>query len=481
MATASSVERFYNRFVPAATPGALGAIRIVVCVVALTIIYLEELPSAAKIPLEIRRRMGLLEIFYALPIGFHRLASSELALTLLELATCVALLAGAVGFRTRVAIPLAAFGSFLIGGIVRQYAWFFHTGLIPFYLLTALSLTACGDGWSVDVWRRRRRGESVPDPDLATAAYGWSRYACWMVVALPYLFAGLSKLRSGPPVWWTASNFKRLVIASSLKPMQFDFDLGLALIHWPDWAWSLLGLVAVLTEVGYGSVLFSRLARRFMPPLTVMLHVGILLFQNILFLDLILLQLIFFDFDRRSRGREIRVSTPAEASSTHRSAGLALASVALFLGGWWVGNKDYYPLTAMKMFAGNVSRSTRIEYQTIWAQTKSGDRFEARLEDAIGVLHDTRYRELIAVFGKRKGVRRKTAKLLDAVAAEWNQTRSASNAIVAFEIQNRNWDYAKNPDDLERGRVSGRYVHKVRPLPTTSAKPAARSALGSAI
>jgi hypothetical protein len=35
------------------------------------------------------------------------------------------------------------------------------------------------------------------DAERALPIYGWSRYVCWVMIALPYVAAGLSKLRHG--------------------------------------------------------------------------------------------------------------------------------------------------------------------------------------------------------------------------------------------------------------------------------------------
>jgi hypothetical protein len=459
----SLASGFRRRFVGSATPGALGAIRIAVCSVAIVNTLWEQLPSSAKIPVGLRSRMGLLELLYDLPIGFERLVASRAGLTVLECLTLLFLVFGAVGFATRLMLPVAAFGYFVMGGILRQYAWFFHSGLIPLYLLVTLSFTPCGDGWSIDARRRRRRG-SLVDPDLATPRYAWARYACWLVIAMPYVLAGLSKLRAGPPVWWSAVNFRKVLLGTNLKPMQFDFDVGLAIFGWPDWVWSWLGFMAVATELAYGSVLFSRHARRVVPALTALLHLGILFFQNILFFDLILLQLVFVDFDRLLRGvrgsKAAAIARGVSPGLERRYAGL-LAVLSLCLVGWWSTKQEFYPFTGMQMFAGPVNESTRVNYQLIFARRASGEVFEARLDDAISALHDSRYREFISVFNSERR-KNATRRLLDVVADEWNENAEPSQRVVEFEIQDRVWDFAAEPNDPEHGTIKNRFRHLVR-------------------
>jgi predicted DCC family thiol-disulfide oxidoreductase YuxK len=69
----------------------------------------------------------------------------------------------------------------------------------------------------------------------------------------------------------------------------------------PDFVFAALGLMTLVLEVGFAAVLFSRIARHIMPIGMALAHLGIFLFQKILFLDLIVLQIVFFDLTRARR------------------------------------------------------------------------------------------------------------------------------------------------------------------------------------
>src|SRR4029434_2801334 len=111
-------------------------------------------------------------------------------------------------------------------------------------------------------------------------------------------------------------------------PREFDWQLALYLAPAPDIVFSLLALVSVIGEVSFGLVLFSRVARRVLPIAMVMMHLGILALQKILFLALIFLQLAFIDYRESrmriakrlaaSRGR-IQVTYDASASFGQRA------------------------------------------------------------------------------------------------------------------------------------------------------------------
>jgi predicted DCC family thiol-disulfide oxidoreductase YuxK len=223
---------------------------------------------------------------------------SEASLWAFKWLTALTLFLGMIGWRTRLMIPLGAFFYFLEGGIIRQYTTFYHTGLIPLYLMVLLSLLPCGDGWSVDRLWKVYKGRPVPDSERASPVYGWSRFACWVVVALPYTAAGLSKLFNGGLYWWNATNIKTILFAGTLQYTWYDWGLSLQLAQAPDILFAFLGLITIITELFFVTVLFSRIARLTLPVLMMMEHFGIFFLQNLLFLDLIILQVIFFDWTR---------------------------------------------------------------------------------------------------------------------------------------------------------------------------------------
>ena len=113
---------------------------------------------------------------------------------------------------------------------------------------------------------------------------------------LPYVAAGCSKLRNGGINWWNGTTMRRALLTDTLNPMQFGWTFSLDLAYLPDWVFTVLGLTAVFGEALYGLVLIYPWARLVFPIVMGLMHLGIIFLQNILFMDLILLQLIFFDF-----------------------------------------------------------------------------------------------------------------------------------------------------------------------------------------
>ncbi|PWT80818.1 MAG: hypothetical protein C5B57_11615 [Blastocatellia bacterium] len=297
---------FFEKFVGNARSGMLGAIRMWTCSILLVSTSLERIDTIALMPREMLRPMGLMTLIGRLP-GFDHFLASGPALWAFQWITVILLLLGTLGWRTRLVIPLAAIAAYVVNGILREFSFFWHQNLVPIYVLAVLSFTPCGDGWSLDRLRRIYKGQPVPDAEQAVPLYGWSRYACWVPMALLYCWSGLSKLRQSGIMWVNPTNMRNILYEESLSGRWFPVGQGLRIAWAPDVAFVLLGLVAISGEITYPSVLFSKRARRILPLVTMGMHVGIILLQDIVFLDLIALNLILLDFTwlREAIGRRL--------------------------------------------------------------------------------------------------------------------------------------------------------------------------------
>src|SRR5262245_16580109 len=287
---------FFRKFVGKSTPGTLGAMRAWICGICLLFTLLEDLPSIAWLSAEMREPQGVMEWLYALPLGVDRLVASGAGLQAFQLLTEFLLFLGMIGYGTRLVIPLGAICFFVFGGILRDYSFHWHQGWMLLYLIIILSFTPCGDGWSVDRLRRVLRGQPVPDSERAVPVYGWSRYACWVAIAVSYWETGLGKLRDGGLSWWDPEGMRATFYEDSLMPREFNWSWSLYLTEVPDFLIGLLGAFAFAVELLWIVALFSSTVRKIWPVLTVMFHMGVFTFQKILFIDLMLIQLLFYDF-----------------------------------------------------------------------------------------------------------------------------------------------------------------------------------------
>jgi predicted DCC family thiol-disulfide oxidoreductase YuxK len=287
---------FFSRFVGEATPGTLGAMRMWICGILLLFTLTEDLPSIAWLPAETRHSAGIMAWMYALPFGFDKLVASEAGLYVFQLLTEWLLFFGMIGLGTRMVIPLGAAFFLLLLGVLQDYSFHWHQGWIPLYLIIILSFTPCGDGWSVDRVRRVIRGQPVPDSACALPVYGWSRYTCWVAIAVSYWETGLCKLRYGGLSWWDPEGLRATFYFDTLLPREYDWAWSLSLTPAHDPLVGSMGIFVIVFESLWIVVLFSRIARKIWPVLTVMFHTAVLILQKILFLDLMLMQAVFYNF-----------------------------------------------------------------------------------------------------------------------------------------------------------------------------------------
>ena len=455
----SRAARFFApaRVLPAATPRMLAFVRMVVCGILLVSVGWENLASSALLPRGMREPLGLLGALEAATGGvFAWVCETAWALQTLHVLTGVALLLAFGGLWTRATVPLGAVLYLIFGGIFREYAWFYHTGVVPLYALFVLAFTPCGEAWSLDRWRRQRAGREVAPADEPRLIDAWSVYAVWIVVAVPYVMAGLHKVRSGLD-WFSATSFKAILLGDALQPMHFDFDFVAPMMAMPAWTITALAIVAVAGEIGMGAVLFSRRARWIMPPIMAGMHVGILLLQRVLFFDLILIQLIFLVPPRCFHRAGAESAAAAWPERWPRPVLALLATLAVL----WLGQLEWYPLTDMHMYT-RVDTTGVIRYPEILAVRADGTTEMARPERVIGAMGDARYRKLLRA-SKSDETNEVAREFFQTCGHLFNQRRGAAERIVAFEVVWRRWDFARQPGDPARGKINKRLRYEVAP------------------
>ena len=466
----------FQRYVPEATPESLAAIRILTCAVVLGSVLWEDLASTALIPADVGSLTGAMWVFAALPAGFQSFAQNAAVLQLFKWVTAALLFLGVLGWGTRMVLPLAAVCALIFGGMLRHYSYFWHQGIVPLYLLMVLSWTPCGDGWSLDRVFRSAVARPVPAAGRGTPIYGWSQYACWVVIALPYVESGLSKLRYAGWFWWDPVSIRAFSYRDTLRVQgaagSFLPGFSLHLAHVPDVVFALLGICALLIELLYGLILFSRTARRILPAAAFLMHIGIFVLQKLFFYDLLLVQLVFLDvttvgnaatqicrrvanrldFARRGRERKsVHAGHPVAIHETVRfrlAWPLAVSGIMAVLLISWAHGVESYPLTTWKMYAKHASHA---EYTHVYAHYESGAVSRAYFADAIGALTGSRARTYSQMcFDPAHRPRCET--FLGAVAAAYNrQTRSAGR-VTQFEVKSWSWDFRAYP--LEPGRAA---------------------------
>ena len=463
---------FYRIYVKEATPDSLGIIRIIVCGVLLiqSLSFNLVKLNIPIFPKEVRTPMGMMRIIYALPLGFEKVVESQSLLQIFCLITAIILFLGMIGYQTKWVLPLGAILWFIQAGVVRQYSVYSHTGIMPLYLLTVLCFTPCGDGLSLDRLQKIKRGQSVPMSDIALPIYGWSRYLCWTIMAVVYTLAGINKIRFGGWFWWNAVNLRGIIYHGTLEDKIdsiFAWDIPSFLINAPDGFYAFLGIAGIILEIAYLSVLFLPQARLIVPILALLFHISVIFFQKIIFFDLIILQLIFFDFTKLSQkiqNWKINIKTEPPTNPSFQKIKpklfyplLSVAAVTILLLPW-AFRMECYPFSTWQMYA-HPNNSGNITYYRTLMHDESGKVSRMNFRDLLG---NANYRiHAQKCFQPR---RIKICEKVLALAASTYQQKNISNhKFKQFEIQKRRWDFKANPQDSQRGEIVAGFIY---PQPT---------------
>lgn len=474
---AMQTPRFSGGVVGAATPGALGAIRAWTCGILLVLTLREDLASSTLLPRAMFHDQGFMILLRLLPVGFDEFLASAAALRAFQSLTTALLVFGVVGLGSRLVVPAAAICYFVLGGIHREHSFFNHSGIVPLYVLIVLSFTRCGRGWAVDRIWRTARGEPAA-AHAPTAYFGWARYAVWTVMASAYVQAGCSKLYYMGLDWVSADSMRWMLLRTTLEldGGAFDFDAAARLMPMPDMLFVLLGVVALGAELCFGLVLVSRRARLALPAVMAGVHVGILFLQNILFLDLILLLCVFYDWDtpRRWLARRRGAIDPHNADTTrdrdaaldrpertHRLGALAVLAMLLFLASWWVTKIELYPLTPLKMFTSHEEAADAgvVSYVRAIVHYEDGSSGRAPFENWIGAMREGRFRPVVRnAFRDSAGL--ETGKqFLDAAIRAANAREDDHPRVSSVELQVWQWNFREDPDNPDYGVMTDRYLH----------------------
>ncbi len=456
------------------TPRQLAWIRIVVCLTALIYTLMEDLPGIASMPAGMRNDDQFFHVLNSLP-GYSTLLSSPYLLATLQWTTAILLFFGLIGFQTRVSLLLGGLGFFLMQAILRHYTYYYHSGLVPLYLVLLLPWTPCAAAWSVDSWLHRHKRE----PDAQSV--GFSVYACFAVMAVIYLVSGLSKVHDSGLEWFHGGNIESKLVQDALSPIFFDYKwkatIWLVQHHAPDYVFTIIGTVGLIVELGYVTVLFSRTAQIIMPIAALGVHVGILVFQHILFLDMLMLQLIFLNVDwvtnfwrrhfrtgDRAANVQVRNDIPPRPLSYPPVVATALTVAIFFVA--WVCSVEYYPLSSWRLYS-YPQRKGPLAYFKIIATLENGRSIVIPTRDFCPALLPNG-RDILARLFRTPRRSEKIDAFLSPYVQRRNRNLTFGSPITSMEIQLWRWNYVVDPNDPRFGWVIGVYPYDVTSKPSPS-------------
>lgn len=213
----------------------------------------------------------------------------------------LALALSCVGLLTRFSTAVSfVFGVYLFG-LPNNFGRIHHLDHLLLWAFMVMAFSQCGDAWSVDALIRKARARTVAaekDP-APSGEYTWPVHLIWVISAMVYFEAGISKLRHSGIKWVTTETMQNFLLhgyyhVSDSEPLT-SWGLFFARSHW---LWSALAAGSLLLEVGLVLAVFSRRARWVLVPGVVAMQAGIALLMGPNFYQMMTCQALWVPWDR---------------------------------------------------------------------------------------------------------------------------------------------------------------------------------------
>jgi len=239
------------------SPERLAAIRIGLCsVLALRLTRTVYLSIAGQ-PKALYRPLSFMHLLHSMP-------SSDVVLPI-QIVGGVAAVLAAVGWRSRITLPVAWACGMFLGGMTTSLGKVVHNDVLLLLCMVPLLAAPVSDAWSLDARAgRAKRGEAI--------RYGWPVQTALIVVAGSYFFSGLAKLVNSGAAWATGSNMRWvLYISSDSRPTPDHWSLFIA-----DRAWlaHVVAAMILFLELGFPIVLIWKRARPWFVAGAILFHLG---------------------------------------------------------------------------------------------------------------------------------------------------------------------------------------------------------------
>ena len=222
---------------------------------------------------------------------------SSSLLVVLQSVWKISLALSCIGLFTRVStVSSFILGTYLIG-LPMNFGKVGHAEGLVVFVLGIMALSRCGDSCSIDrlIWKARRRNDTSRQRPQVSGEYTWPVRAVWLMFALIFFAAGVSKLRHSGLEWIFSDN-----MANTLLRAQFE---EMSVVPWGfylaqhQWLTQLLAAATIAIEVGYPLALFSRRARCIVVPGVFFMLIGISLLLGVTFSAFLICNLFWVRWD----------------------------------------------------------------------------------------------------------------------------------------------------------------------------------------
>ena len=221
----------------------------------------------------------------------------------------LSLLLACVGLFTRISTGVAFVLGFYLLALPHNFGKVNHYDAIAVFTLAILAFSRCGDALSLDAKFFRKT------PAVASGEYRWPVRCIWVVFAVIFFSAGVSKLTASGLAWVTSDH-----MATVLVKEQYN---SFPLVSWGAWIArhpplpNLMAAATLVLELGYPLALFSRRARLLFVPGMFFAQVGIRVLMGPAFWPFLILNVFWVPWGYLlETWRSKSISRAARASQT---------------------------------------------------------------------------------------------------------------------------------------------------------------------
>jgi hypothetical protein len=214
------------------------------------------------------------------------------ALAVIQTLWRTALVFSAIGLLTRISMTVAFGLGFYLLGLPHNFGHVYHSDALLVLTLGILAWSRAGDAWSIDAWVE---GRERPGP---SGEYTWPIRMIWLMMAVIFLAAGISKLRYGGVAWVTSANLSIVLERAAYHVSDSDplSHAGLWLAGHP-WLTRAMAGLTVTIELGFVAALVSPVARAVLVPAAICMLIGIRVLMGPTFGGFLLVNLFWVPWD----------------------------------------------------------------------------------------------------------------------------------------------------------------------------------------
>ena len=225
-----------------------------------------------------------------------QLSSAEISL--IDAVWKVALIFSAVGLFTRFSNAVAFILCIYLFGLPNNFGKTHHLDILLLWSFLIMTISNCGDSWSIDrLIKTMRTGQN--DAGKKSGEYTWPIRLIWVVMAMIYFEAGVSKARHSGIEWITGG-----AMTFFLQRAQYHITDAEPLANWGlliarhRWSSELFAAMGIGLELTYPLALFSKRLRWLFVPGGMMMQIGIAVLMGPNFYQMIICQFLWLPLDK---------------------------------------------------------------------------------------------------------------------------------------------------------------------------------------